>query len=138
MEKQWTSRWLAVLLLAVSYAAAPAQAAESANLAAMHAAKAKLQCKSCHVEGDPKSVTPEVSFASVNKRCVACHGDMEKLAKVTAPKLSNRYLNPHASHLVAIDCATCHSGHAQAAESYCLKCHAFDMPMPGMPAAAKR
>ena len=107
------------------------------DLASVHRGKAQIECTACHVGGDPKSVTPEEALASVNKQCVSCHGNAERLAEELAPKLANRNINPHASHLVAIDCTACHAGHDRPGEAYCLKCHDFNMPMPGAARAAK-
>jgi fumarate reductase flavoprotein subunit len=112
--------------------------AMASDLASVHRSEARINCKECHVESDPKSVTPEEALATVNKQCISCHGNAEKLAKELAPKLANRYINPHASHLVAIDCTVCHAGHDRPGESYCLKCHDFNMPMPGAARAAKQ
>ena len=101
-----------------------------ADLATVHAQRAGLACTGCHGDTAPTALPPEESVATVNRQCVACHGSAATLAQATAAKLANRHVNPHASHLVEIDCTTCHRGHA-AAESFCLQCHAFDMPMPG-------
>lgn len=115
-------------LPAQTQAAAPGQPV--ADLATVHAARVKLPCAACHGDTTPTALTPEESRATTNQQCVACHGDAAKLAAALAPKLANRHINPHAAHLVEIDCTTCHGGHA-ASESFCLQCHAFDMPMPG-------
>ena len=74
-------------------------------------------------------MTPEEGLATVNQNCVNCHGDAKSLAEKLAPKLVHKEINPHGSHLVEIDCVTCHRGHA-AGEAYCQQCHAFDMTMP--------
>ena len=71
----------------------------------------------------------EDSLATANQNCINCHGDAKSLAVRLAPRLVHKEINPHQSHLVEIDCVTCHRGHA-AAEAYCQQCHAFDMPMP--------
>lgn len=122
------------LLIAVTVVAAIAahaqQPAAPDNLAALHATKVRLACNACHVEGDPASLSAEEALASVNRQCARCHGDSAKLAKDLLPKLPDRNINPHASHLVAVDCTVCHAGHTAAAEAYCQKCHAFVMPMP--------
>ena len=101
---------IALLLLGTtaSYGQAPA-----GNLAAFHMGIVRVTCGACHVEGDPKSVSPEVALASANGQCVACHGDSAKLAIAVKSKLANRNINPHASHLVAVDCTACHAGHAR-------------------------
>jgi fumarate reductase flavoprotein subunit len=99
------------------------------NLATAHAQQSKLACNACHGDKTPTSVTPEESLATVNQNCVNCHGDVKSLAEKLAPKLVHKEINPHGSHLVEIDCVTCHRGHA-AGEAYCQQCHAFDMTMP--------
>jgi fumarate reductase flavoprotein subunit len=103
-------------------------AAEAPALADLHKSH-KLACKSCHGESKPQSLVPEEALARANASCVSCHGDMAKMAAVSKPKLANPHVNPHASHLVQIDCVTCHKGH-EPEQSYCVQCHAFDMPMP--------
>ena len=99
------------------------------NLATAHAQQSKLACNACHGDKTPSSVTAEESLATVNQNCRNCHGDAKSLAEKLAPKLVHKEINPHGSHLVEIDCVTCHRGHA-AGEAYCNQCHAFDMPMP--------
>jgi fumarate reductase flavoprotein subunit len=127
----------AVIWASVAWAQAPAAAATGKpDLATFHAQQVQLACAGCHADGKPETLSAEQSLAAVNRQCVACHGDAAKLAEAIAPKLANKHINPHASHLVAIDCTTCHAGHA-VAESFCLQCHAFDMPMPGRARAAK-
>ena len=122
----------APLLLAVlTLSAALAQpSAGGANLADFHAAKAALACTACHTGGDPSALTPEAALAAVNRQCQTCHGDRAQVAKTTQAKLADPNINPHASHLVAVDCTVCHAGHTSVRESYCLQCHAFTMPMP--------
>ena len=99
------------------------------NLATAHAQQSKLACTACHGDKTPTSVTAEESLATVNQNCVNCHGDAKSLAEKLAPKLVHKEINPHGSHLVEIDCVTCHHGHS-AGEAYCQQCHAFDMTMP--------
>lgn len=124
--------------IAVWVSAALAQSTTgNTDLASFHAKQVKVACTACHEKGDPKALPAEQSLATTNRKCESCHGDYAKLAEMVAPKLANKYINPHASHLVAIDCTTCHAGHA-AEESFCLQCHAFDMPMPGGARAAKK
>ena len=74
-------------------------------------------------------MTPEESLDTANQNCVGCHGDAKALAEKLAPRLANKHVNPHASHLVELDCTTCHRGH-KPGEAYCLQCHAFEMQMP--------
>ncbi len=133
-------RLTTLLGIAVWASAAVAQSAATpgdSDLASFHAKQVNLACTGCHEEGDPKALAAEQSLAATNRKCESCHGDYAKLAQVVAPKLANKHINPHASHLVAIDCTTCHAGHA-AGESFCLQCHAFNMPMPGGARAAKK
>ena len=99
------------------------------NLATVHAQQSKLTCTACHGDKTPTSVTAEESLATVNQNCLNCHGDAKSLAEKLAPKLVHKEINPHGSHLVEIDCVTCHRGHS-AGEAYCQQCHAFDMTMP--------
>lgn len=122
---------LALLSLSLSLPAALAQpSAGSATLADFHGAKAGLACTACHTGGDPTALMPEAALAAVNRQCQACHGDSAQVAKTTQAKLADPNINPHASHLVAVDCTVCHAGHTSARESYCIQCHAFTMPMP--------
>lgn len=128
------ARWVLLFLGAmVATSMALAQSASSAqtpDLASMHAQRVQLDCKACHGKSKPDALSAEESLAAANRQCVACHGSGASLAEVLVPKLANKHINPHASHLVAIDCTTCHRGHS-ASESFCLQCHDFDMPMSG-------
>jgi fumarate reductase flavoprotein subunit len=117
------------LAILCSAALAQSPAPTPPNLATAHAQQSKLACNACHGDKTPTSVTPEESLATVNQNCVNCHGDAKSLAEKLAPKLVHKEINPHGSHLVEIDCVTCHRGHA-ASEAYCQQCHAFDMTMP--------
>ena len=92
------------LAVLCSVALAQSPAPTPPNLATVHAQQSKLTC-------------------------TACHGDAKSLAEKLAPKLVHKEINPHGSHLVEIDCVTCHRGHS-AGEAYCQQCHAFDMTMP--------
>jgi fumarate reductase flavoprotein subunit len=105
------------------------------DLAVFHAENVKLNCSGCHGDVSPLTVSAEASLATANQNCLNCHGDAKSLAAQIEPKLVHKEINPHASHLVQIDCVTCHSGHT-AKEAYCNQCHAFDMPMP--PKSAKK
>ena len=131
----------ALLLLGIAglapLAIAQAPAAVKSDLATLHAERAALACSACHGDVAPLKLTAEESLATANRQCIVCHGSGAKLAEALAPRLPNKHVNPHASHLVEIDCATCHRGHA-ASESFCLQCHAFDMPMPGSASAGRK
>jgi fumarate reductase flavoprotein subunit len=117
------------VLCSAALAQSPAPTAPAPNLATVHAQQSKLACNACHGDKSPMSVTAEESLATVNQNCVNCHGDAKTLAQLIAPKLVHKEINPHASHLVEIDCVTCHHGHS-ASEAYCQQCHSFDMTMP--------
>jgi len=136
-----TMRVPAVLLLLAALLSVPAAAQSTDNataLANFHASRAGLGCADCHPGGDPASTAPEAVLAAVNRQCQACHGDSANVAKASRPKLADPNINPHASHLVAVDCTVCHAGHASVTESYCLKCHAFTMPMPKLAGGAAK
>jgi len=105
------------------------QQAAPANLATVHVQSAKLACNACHGDKTPTSANAEDALATADRSCTNCHGDAKAVAAALLPKLVHKEINPHASHLVEIDCVTCHRGHA-AAEAYCQQCHAFDMAMP--------
>ncbi len=94
----------------------------SKNLDAHHGKK-NVTCSGCHEK------LPEQGDSVENDRCLACHGDSEKLAKKTEPKdFPDR--NPHKSHLGTINCTVCHKAHT-ASKTYCLDCHTkFDMKIP--------
>ena len=107
-------------------------------LAATHGNK-NISCGACH----QKQLIPDDNETVLNKQCVTCHGNYNKLATLTKTKLKNPNINPHASHLgPQIACTVCHQGH-QESQVYCLNCHTnFNMPIPGgadkaAPAAAK-
>lgn len=95
-----------------------------------HGGKRKLACKRCHADEDPRSLDAESSLARVDAQCVQCHGSFKDVAKQAAPRLKNRHVSAHDSHLTDVACVTCHREHGPS-ESFCLACHAFDMPMPG-------
>lgn len=106
------------------------------GIAGLHRGKRGLQCEKCHAE--KVAVAPDDNQTVENRECVACHEDYPVLAAETAKKLSNKAINPHASHLGAeIACTSCHQGH-QTSKAYCLNCHTnFSMPMPGNSPAAR-
>ncbi len=123
---------LAAIGLAVFCTGALAQSGASNSpppLATVHAQQSKLACNACHGDKTPTSVSAEEALATANQNCINCHGDQKAVAAALLPKLVHKEINPHASHLVQIDCVTCHHGHA-AGEAYCQQGHAFDMTMP--------
>lgn len=115
---------LAALLMAS--AAISAHAGDS--LADRHGQR-QIACTSCHASGKPMTLSAEASLKEANQACITCHGDEKRMAEISQPKLANRHINPHAGHLVALDCVSCHAGH-KPAKAYCLECHEFKMPMP--------
>lgn len=123
----------ASLLACTSPAVVPAQAVAAApqtlDLATLHEEVGKLDCKDCHGAAKPKSVPAELALKTVNERCVACHGSMATVSNLIKPRLSNPHINPHDSHVVSIECVSCHLAHDRPSQAYCLGCHAFDMPM---------
>lgn len=133
-------RFAALLCLAaLAMPAAVAQPASgAADLAGFHTTKVGADCGACHPDGNPASLAPEGVLAAANRQCQACHGDAAQMTKVSQPKLADPNINPHASHLVAVDCTVCHGGHAALSTSYCLQCHAFTMPMPKLTGIAAK
>ena len=103
----------------------------AADLASVHATRVGLPCNACHGAGNPVAETPESVLATANKNCTGCHGNSAGVSAQLKPRRGESHVDPHDSHLVAVDCTVCHSGHSTTSEAYCLRCHAFDMPMPG-------
>jgi fumarate reductase flavoprotein subunit len=90
------------------------------NLADIHQAKA-VDCTSCH----GKSMEVDDNETVVNAHCTECHGPLAEIAKK-----NKGHINPHKAHIGQANCTVCHHGHT-ASRSYCLGCHAFNMPIPG-------
>lgn len=99
--------------------------AEGADfLADLHGGR-QVTCNACH--GDK---IPAQGAIVANDRCLACHGDDEKLKKKATPPTAASP-DPHFSHLGEIDCTLCHRGHTQS-RVYCMECHkTFTMKLPG-------
>jgi len=118
--------WVLAILAAVStapQAQTPQKAAVSSgagSLADIHKAKT-FNCAACH------GTTMEVddNETAVNAQCIKCHGSLSAIAKK-----GQGHINPHKAHIGQVSCTVCHSGHT-ASRSYCLGCHAFNMPIPG-------
>lgn len=72
-----------------------------------------VYCLSCHEGFGPDDVD------DMAKRCKACHGGYEELAKKTE---SVKPRNPHKSHFATLSCEKCHQVHAGFSD-YCDKCH---------------
>lgn len=72
-----------------------------------------VYCLGCHEGFGPDDVD------DMAKKCKACHGGYEELARKTA-HLKPR--NPHKSHYASLSCIKCHQVHADFSD-YCDKCH---------------
>jgi Cytochrome c3 len=90
-----------------------------------------MKCEKCH-GGSGDAVAPDDNQTVENRECASCHDGYDAVAALSAKKLSNAALNPHASHLgPEVACTACHQGH-QVSKAYCEHCHTnFSMPMPG-------
>ncbi len=119
--------WLLIATLA-AVAQVP-RAPDKTDLATLHEEVGRLDCKDCHGATKPKAQVAEAALQTANQSCMRCHGSMENVAAKLAPRLANRHINPHASHVVSIQCVTCHVAHDAPSQAYCLQCHSFDMPM---------
>lgn len=124
------SVWLIACTAPAVAPTSPTQgAAVTQDLATLHEEVGKLDCKDCHGAAKPTSVPAEVALQTVNRQCMACHGGMANVARLIKPRLANKHINAHDSHVVSIECVTCHVGHDKPSEAYCQNCHAFQMPM---------
>ena len=119
---------LITLLMAGTLLAQSPKVEEPLDLASFHEEFDKVDCKDCH--GVPEAIVmgPEASLRMANQKCMDCHGTTANVAAKIRPKLANKHINPHAGHVVSIECVTCHISHDPSA-AYCTQCHAFDMPM---------
>ena len=115
-------------LVALLLPAGALRAAEGGKtaLAELHKAR-QIGCADCH--GTAKKITVDDSEKAVNQSCIGCHGDLDAVGVK-----AKGHINPHKSHLGQINCTACHSGHSRS-QAYCLKCHTYDMPIPGGAAA---
>jgi fumarate reductase flavoprotein subunit len=100
--------------------------ATGADLGALHAGK-QFGCAACH----QAELIPDDNETAVNRQCIACHGGYDVMAAK-----SKHEINPHGSHLGAVNCSTCHAGHAPSVP-YCLSCHTFDAKLMAMPGGPK-
>jgi fumarate reductase flavoprotein subunit len=101
-------------------------ATKAAALAELHKAR-QISCADCH--GTAKKITVDDSEKGINQSCIGCHGGLDAVGAK-----AKGHINPHKSHLGQLNCTTCHSGHSRS-QAYCLKCHTYDMPIPGGAAA---
>lgn len=111
--RQFVVSFSALFLTLFLSANQPAEA--QTFLADQHTSKGMV-CSSCHQGANQKDVE--------TKTCQSCHGDYDKLVKLT-DKLE---INPHESHLGEPDCKDCHHGHKQSSPA-CKQCHDFSIPM---------
>jgi fumarate reductase flavoprotein subunit len=138
-SSMWFAGWwqlafgvLSALWLLGGCGTAPVDQKKAAgDLASVHATRVGLSCNACHGAGNPGAETPESVLATANRNCTGCHGSPAAVSAQLKPRRAGSHVDPHDSHLVAVDCTVCHSGHSTTSEAYCLRCHAFDMPMPG-------
>ena len=80
---------------------------------------ARLDCAACHVDRPPATQADAST-------CLTCHGPLAALVEKTAADEPN----PHAkSHIGLLSCTACHHIHVLS-ESFCNKCHSFDMNVP--------
>jgi len=100
--------------------------AQGAFLADMHKDKG-IECSSCH----GKSTKVDDNETVVNKKCIECHGSLDKMAEK-----SKHEINPHKAHLGNMNCTACHHGHTTS-WTYCLNCHNFDLKIPAGALAAQ-
>jgi len=116
---------LLFLLFPAGLSAAETGAKERKTLLAdLHKGK-QVSCTDCHGKG--KKIVVDDNESQVNSNCVNCHGD---LARLSAGAKDKEHINPHSSHVGAMNCTACHQGH-QSSAAYCNQCHTFDMPMAG-------
>lgn len=95
--------------LAAFTAALASDQAARGKVADLHKAQG-VSCEDCHDKGPRKVVEME--------KCLTCHESYPKVAERT----KGLKPNPHDSHLMELDCLSCHHGH-KAFELYCSTCH---------------
>jgi len=99
---------------------------ECVVLADLHKAK-QIGCAECH--GTANKIIVDDSEKGVNLSCIGCHGSLDAISAK-----AKGHINSHKSHLGQINCTACHSGH-NSSQAYCLRCHSYEMPIPGAAAA---
>ena len=123
MKNKWQALWYFFLLIEIfSIPLVECSEAAQAKTAPGNVVKKQKSCSACH----DKDILGEATIK--NKKCLECHGSLEKLTDKTAPKdFPDR--NPHKSHLGEINCTVCHTAHAES-KVYCLECHPkFEMKL---------
>ncbi len=119
----WQGTWLPVGALAAQEAPASPTPAPPGGvvhgfLYEKHLA-AGIPCSACHADNPPAT-------AADASTCLNCHGPLSALIAKTAGDTPN----PHAEvHIGPLPCTACHHIHV-ASESYCNRCHTFDMSVP--------
>ncbi len=77
-------------------------------------------CRECHeATGDPKPVE--------TKKCLGCHGGIEKVAALTAKLDPDPHKSPH--YGTELDCELCHHQHAKS-DNFCSQCHSWELRVP--------
>lgn len=97
---------------------------EEKFLADRHVEKYHLTCASCHDPAKP-TVLKQVNDRDI---CITCHGDYDKMYKLTMPK-DEAEGNPHAQHDGVLPCTECHHGH-KPGTNYCAECHTWEFKTP--------
>ena len=111
-----------IMLMGLFAILLPSSRGLTAVLADLHKAN-QLGCAECH--GGAKKIKVDDSEKTINLSCVRCHGTLDAMSAK-----AKGHINPHKSHLGQINCTVCHRGH-NSSQAYCLKCHSYDMPIPG-------
>lgn len=86
-------------------------------------------CVSCHGTNAVTPASVPDDERALNAACTNCHGGYDKLPKTGGA------IDPHHSHLGAINCTSCHTAHAQP-RLVCNDCHTFPNRMPFAEGAA--
>lgn len=81
-----------------------------------------VECSACHAVAAPKA-----GDAVDSRKCVACHGGLDRVAERTKAKGLDP--DPHYNHLVGLECTECHQGH-KAGVNLCANCHNLKFKVP--------
>ena len=123
----------AVLLGAADTGVAPTLA-EKTLLSELHKGN-QVGCADCH--GKDKDISLDDAEIAVSGACIGCHGSVLQMADRSEERAKGKeFINPHVSHIGAINCTVCHRGHEQSV-AYCNSCHTFDLQMAGGSAEKK-
>ena len=136
--------WKAALLFGCICLLLPVSSLQAAGAEAVPAGKALLfdlhkgkqvGCADCH--GKEKDILLDDAESSVSGACVSCHGSLLRMSERSEERAKGKdYINPHVSHVGAMNCTVCHRAH-EASAAYCNNCHTFNLPMAGFGAEKK-